>query len=179
LPKAERALKRSGAVREATMNRVAITLGLSTLSLLASGLLVSFRAGAEEPTSSEAPDGYWRTIDDNTHKPKSVVHVFQQDGRLLGEVEKVLQSDHGPNPLCVKCPGELKDKPVVGMRIMWDLVGKGREWSSGRIIDPEKGKTYNCSVELLDGGKRLKVRGYIGVALFGRTQYWDRVEKPE
>jgi uncharacterized protein (DUF2147 family) len=51
----------------------------------------------------------------------------------------------------------------------------GSEWSGGRILDPENGKIYRCTIEVVDGGKRLKVRGYIGISLIGRTQYWDRV----
>ena len=80
---------------------------------------------------------------------------------------------------CDKCKGDLKDKPVVGMRILWDLKKDKKEkneWSDGRIMDPDNGETYRCYIGVQDGGKKLKVRGYLGIALFGRTQYWRKAE---
>jgi uncharacterized protein (DUF2147 family) len=62
------------------------------------------------------------------------------------------------------------------MEILWDLKPEGSAWSGGFIFDPDNGKTYKCVVEVQDGGKKLKVRGFIGFSLLGRTQYWYRDE---
>ena len=76
----------------------------------------------------------------------------------------------------VSCKGDKKDKPIEGMVIVWDLEQKsGTEWDGGKILDPKNGKEYKCLIELKDANT-LKVRGFIGVSLFGRTQYWYRVE---
>jgi uncharacterized protein (DUF2147 family) len=47
-------------------------------------------------------------------------------------------------------------------------------WAGGEILDPGNGKTYRCKVKLIDGGRKLEVRGFIGVSLLGRTQTWIR-----
>jgi uncharacterized protein (DUF2147 family) len=62
------------------------------------------------------------------------------------------------------------------MTILNNLKKNGNEWNGGTILDPNNGKTYKCKIEVVDGGARLKVRGFIGLSLLGRTQYWLRVE---
>ncbi len=133
-------------------------------------------AGAAQAQNPMSPIGHWRTIDDDTGKQKSIVLIWEKNGTLYGNVEVVFP-DPGktPDPICDKCEGYLKNKPVKGMMIMWGLTRDDEEWSGGRILDPENGKTYKCYIEVVDGGKRLKVRGYIGLSLIGRTQYWERV----
>ena len=71
---------------------------------------------------------------------------------------------------------DLKNKPETGLQIMWDLKKDGDQWSGGQILDPHNGKVYRCYISLEDGGKKLKVRGYIGFAMIGRTEYWQRME---
>ena len=137
-------------------------------------LLVALGARADEGAS---PVGRWKTIDDETGKPKSIVRIWEENGKLFGKVEELIRGpDEDPNPVCDKCEGDRKDKPIIGMTIMWDLERDGDSWSGGRILDPKKGKTYRCTIALEDGGKKLKVRGYIGISLLGRTQYWYRVD---
>ena len=78
---------------------------------------------------------------------------------------------------CGHCPGELKNTPLIGLRILWDLKKDGAQWSGGKVLDPETGKIYKCVIAVEDGGKKLKVRGFIGFSRLGRTQYWLRDEK--
>jgi len=126
--------------------------------------------------ATDSPAGNWQTIDDETGKPKSIVEIVQApDGTLTGKVAEILQSDHGTNPICTACDGELKDKPIQGMTILWDLKPEGElVWSGGAILDPAKGKTYRSKVTLLKGGDELEVRGYIGIEALGRSQTWIR-----
>jgi uncharacterized protein (DUF2147 family) len=123
-------------------------------------------------SSQASPIGRWKTVDDATGKPNSVVVIWEANGKLFGKIEKLLDSD--PDPRCNRCEGELKDRSLIGLQILWDLRKEGDEWSGGRILDPDNGKIYRCYIALEDGGKRLKVRGYIGVSLLGRTEYWLR-----
>ncbi|MBB3228983.1 uncharacterized protein (DUF2147 family) [Luteibacter sp. Sphag1AF] len=125
--------------------------------------------------ASDSPVGKWRTIDDTTHKPKSVVEITETNGVLEGKVLEVLQSDQGPHPTCTACDGDLKNKPIEGMRIMWGLKKDGDQWSGGQILDPKKGKIYKVKLELTDGGEKLDVHGYIGFSLLGRSQIWERI----
>ncbi|QNH17567.1 hypothetical protein HEP74_02722 [Xanthomonas sp. SS] len=123
-----------------------------------------------------SPVGRWQTIDDETGKPKSIVQIEQAgNGTLSGKVVEILQSNHGPNPLCDKCDGAQKGKPIKGMTILWGLKPDGAAvWSGGSVLDPAKGKTYKAKVTLTDGGKKLQMRGYIGIEALGRTQTWIR-----
>jgi uncharacterized protein (DUF2147 family) len=119
--------------------------------------------------------GRWKTVDGATGKAKSIVVVWEQDTRLYGKIEKLVDPDpNDPDPRCTRCEGALKDRPLVGLRILWDLKKNGDEWSGGKILDPENGKAYRCSMAVEIGGKKLKVRGFIGLSLLGRTEYWLR-----
>ncbi|MCC4619795.1 DUF2147 domain-containing protein [Xanthomonas cassavae CFBP 4642] len=126
--------------------------------------------------AADSPVGRWKTIDDETGKPKSVVQIEQLgNGTLSGKVVDILQSNHGPNPICDKCDGALKGKPIKGMTILWGLKPDGTAvWSGGSVLDPAKGKTYKAKVTLTDGGKKLQMRGYVGIEALGRTQTWIR-----
>lgn len=143
-------------------------LGLATLTVL-----FATSALAQAPSAV----GRWTTIDDETKKPKSVITIYEEGGKLFGKIEKLFREpNEEQNPVCDKCEGALKNKPIIGMAILRDLKKDGNEWSGGTILDPANGKTYKCTIAVENGGKKLKVRGYIGVSLFGRTQYWVRAE---
>ena len=143
------------------------------LLLIALGLtLISAHAAA-----TDNPIGLWRTIDDKSGKEKSLVRVSEDNVQLQITVEKLFREPgEEPNPLCDKCPGEKKNKPVIGMQIGSGLKKDGDVWSGGEILDPQNGKTYKCKVWLEDKGKKLNVRGFIGVSVLGRTQVWVREE---
>ncbi|WP_045761966.1 DUF2147 domain-containing protein [Xanthomonas albilineans] len=123
-----------------------------------------------------SPVGRWQTIDDDTGKPKSIVQIAQSaDGTLNGKVIEILQSNHGPNPMCDKCEGERQGKPIKGMTILWGLKPDGAAvWDGGSVLDPTKGKIYKAKITLSDDGKQLQMRGYIGIEALGRTQTWIR-----
>lgn len=147
-----------------------------SLVVLASlaGALVALSARADETT----PVGRWITVDDDTHRPKAIVRIWEEGGQLQGRIERLFrQPGEDPDPTCDKCADSRKDQRVVGMVILRGLTRDGDEWSGGRILDPENGKEYRCYIEVIDGGRRLKVRGYIGLSLLGRTQYWERVDE--
>ncbi|NJL14670.1 MAG: DUF2147 domain-containing protein [Microscillaceae bacterium] len=113
--------------------------------------------------------GEWKTIDDETGQPKSIVKIYKaQNGMVYGKITKLLDLSQGENPLCKLCPDERKNKPVLGMVIIRELSDQGSAWGGGKILDPEKGKEYGCKI-WVEGGK-LKVRGYWG--MFYRTQTW-------
>ncbi|MBN1959978.1 MAG: DUF2147 domain-containing protein [Deltaproteobacteria bacterium] len=124
-----------------------------------------------------SPVGKWKTIDDNNGKVKSIVEIRESGGKLYGNIIRLFpEPGEDLNPKCDKCEGGRKNQPVLGMNIMWGLTKDGSEWSGGVILDPENGKTYKCYVEPIEGGKKLKLRGYIGFSLLGRTQYWLRAD---
>ena len=138
-------------------------------------LALPLSAISQNMAAQNTPVGTWTTIDDKTQKPKSVVEIYQaKDGSLAGRVTEILQSDRGPNPICDKCSGDRKDKPVKGMVILWGIRQKGDTWEGGQILDPKNGKTYSVKVTPVEGGKKLDVRGFMGFSMLGRTQTWVR-----
>ncbi len=121
---------------------------------------------------AQSPLGLWKTIDDETGQAKSYVEIYEDKSKLFGKIARLLQS--APDKKCEKCPGERKDKPLMGMVILEDMERKEGYWQSGRILDPNKGKWYTCKFWLKEGDPNtLVVRGYLGP--FYRTQYWYRV----
>jgi uncharacterized protein (DUF2147 family) len=122
-----------------------------------------------------SPVGLWKTVDDDTGKAKSIVEIWEKNGVLYGRIKKLIDPSE-PNPVCDKCTGKRQNSPIIGMTIMEGLKQDGKEWNGGTILDPENGKTYKVLIEVQNGGKKLKVRGYIGFSLLGRTQYWLSVQ---
>jgi uncharacterized protein (DUF2147 family) len=121
--------------------------------------------------------GQWKTIDDETQKVKSIVELYEVNGNLHGKILKVFYQPNEPQHTnCEKCPGDKKDKPIVGLEILTGLKKDSEaKWSGGDIMDPKNGKVYSCKIELIENGQKLKVRGFIGFSLLGRTQVWERM----
>lgn len=153
-------------------------VALFTATLVSAVSYTALSAIAAVPAGS--PTGYWRTIDDESGKAKSIVHITEEEGELTGTVVKLLDREgKDPNPTCDDCPGERQGEPVKGMTVLWGLTQDGEEWTDGTILDPSTGDTYDAKVAVTEGGEKLDVRGYIGLSFIGRTQTWERVEAPE
>ncbi len=118
--------------------------------------------------------GKWKTIDDVSGDAKSILEIYEDDGKVYGKVVEIIKEDR-QDAVCDQCKGEDKDQPILGMTIIRGLEKDGDEYNGGRILDPENGKLYKCYITLEEENK-LKVRGYIGFSLLGRTQYWYRVQ---
>jgi uncharacterized protein (DUF2147 family) len=128
--------------------------------------------------AQNTPVGLWRTIDDDGKTEKSTVRITSNGGVLTGKVEHITDPAKA-NEVCSKCEDDRKDKPIVGMTIINDVKQDAEEsnvWAGGLILDPAKGSTYKVRLKVIDGGKKLEVRGYIGSPMFGRTQTWIRAE---
>ncbi|MDH4200725.1 MAG: DUF2147 domain-containing protein [Spirochaetia bacterium] len=127
--------------------------------------------------------GKWKTIDDKTGKEKSIVVIsLDENGNLTGQIEKVFRNpDEDQNPVCDKCEGDKKNAPLVGMQILWGFAQENKKnehvWNSGKILDPKTGTIYGCNMTLDESGKKIQVRGFVGISLIGRTQTWVRIEE--
>ncbi len=116
--------------------------------------------------------GQWENKNEETGEVDSVIEVYEKNGKAYAKIISITNPEKQDN-VCDKCEGEKKGKPILGMDILSGLEDKGDEWSGGEILDPQNGKVYSCFIEL-KGENKLKVRGYLGVSLFGRTVYWER-----
>lgn len=117
----------------------------------------------------------WRTIDDATGKPRAIVEFKEQaNGTLSATIKQLL--DPTAATVCNKCSGNLKGKPIVGLTVVYNLKPNGQgKYEGGTILDPKSGSTYSLKGEIADGGNKLALRGYKGIAALGRNQTWQRV----
>jgi uncharacterized protein (DUF2147 family) len=116
--------------------------------------------------------GKWKTVDESTGEEKSIIEIFERNGKVFGKIVKIF-TEVDPDPICEECP---KDDPryrkkIIGMEIIKNMEKDGDEYSDGNILDPQDGRIYRCKMWIADNG--LKVRGYWGP--FYRTQTWKRV----
>lgn len=116
--------------------------------------------------------GKWKTIDDETGTEKSIVEIFEKNGKVYGKIIEILESEHRHRK-CEKCEGEDKNKPILGLIIIKGLKKSDAIYEGGKITDPKNGSSYNCKISI-EGKDKLIVRGYIGISLFGRSQTWIR-----
>ena len=124
-----------------------------------------------------SPAGLWKTIDDKTGKPRSLIRISDDNGVYSAVVEKGLRADDTGDAVCDKCTDERKGQKIIGMTIMRDLKeSKTKLFEGGNILDPENGKVYKCKMTLDEIGNKLEVRGFIGFSLLGRSQVWTREE---
>ena len=144
-----------------------------TVALAAAALMAAAPAFAQDPS----PVGLWKNIDDVSGKPKALIRITEENGVVQGKIEKLFRAPgEEQNPVCDKCTDARKNQPIIGMVFMSGLKKDGQEYSGGEILDPDNGKVYKSKLKVADGGKKLEVRGYIGVPLLGRSQTWLRQE---
>jgi uncharacterized protein (DUF2147 family) len=136
------------------------------------GLVLSTLPASAEPAGLA---GNWTTLDDKSGEARSVIAITVTGGVAEGTVAKMFKKP-GESGLCKHCDGALKDKPIVGMKILTNLRQDGDVWDGGSIFDPGSGNTYDVRMHLIDGGRKLEVRGFLGLSLLGRTQTWLRSE---
>ncbi|AYA03369.1 DUF2147 domain-containing protein [Acinetobacter sp. WCHAc010034] len=143
------------------MKKIALALGLLGLTAL---------ANAADPLNGTT----WKTIDDKTKQPKAIVKFTEQkNGTLTASIQQILTK--GEENACTKCEGPYHNKSLKGLRIVSGLKNAGgASYEDGTILDPQSGKTYKLKGQLADGGKKLELRGFIGVAVLGRNQTWVR-----
>jgi uncharacterized protein (DUF2147 family) len=128
-----------------------------------------------QSSGKQAFEGVWVSVDDVSNQRKSEISLYVKDGKLYGQIARLLlEEDKGKQ--CAACKGALKDKPIEGLTIIEGLEWDGSAWTGGKILDPANGKQYSCTLTLEDN-TTLKVRGYMGFSLLGRTQTWYKSSK--
>ena len=119
--------------------------------------------------------GNWNSYDEEKNKIESVIEVYEKDSKAFAKIISISDSNRSA-ATCVECSGKRKNAAILGMNILTGLTKDGNEWSGGKILDPKNGKEYKCYLQLLDNNT-LKLRGYIGISMFGRTAIWKRAKK--
>lgn len=149
----------------------AIKIGLATFSLVMSGL-----AFASTPTI----EGNWQQIDDKTGSPKAIIEIRKtEQNTYVGKIVKVTpRPGYTPQKTCNKCTGQYKDQPILGLDVLTGLqhIEGTNNFEKGKVLDPLGGKIYDARARLNATGKRLTLRGFVGVSAIGRSQTWIRLE---
>ncbi len=147
---------------------------MGCLSLLAgrgrpsAALAADYQRGA-----ADSPVGLWKTIDDKTGRPRALVRVYEENGRLFAKIERSF-SPGAESRVCAVCTDDRRNQPIIGLVIIRDMRYADGEYVGGDILDPDSGTVYRCRLRLANGGTRLIVRGFIGFSWIGRSQTWER-----
>jgi len=118
--------------------------------------------------------GKWNSTNNETGEIDSVIEIYKKNNKAFAKVVKIMDPSR-QNSVCTACEGENKNKRILGLDILTGLEKNDDEWSGGEILDPRNGSVYNCYIKLVKKDK-LKIRGFIGVAIFGKTKYWERAK---
>lgn len=139
--------------------------------------------------ASDEIKGYWYSADN-----ASIVQIFKPKTKFQGQIiwlDEPLYAKGEKGAGKPKVDRENPDKkkrkvPIIGLGMLSGFTyDKGdKAWNSGTIYDPEHGKTYKCEIRIekdvrAHSGKRLTVRGYIGLPVLGRTEIWYRVPEKD
>ena len=119
--------------------------------------------------------GTWKNIDDKTGSSKAILEIRQEsNGTFTAKVIKITpRPGYTPKETCVNCPAPYTNKPILGMDVLTGLkYVEGLNFSGGKIIDPLSGNIYSMKAKLSPNGKRLNLRGYVGISALGRSQTW-------
>jgi uncharacterized protein (DUF2147 family) len=133
-------------------------------------LTSSFSNLADNP---DAIVGVWKTGEGN-----AMVRIYKNGEKYQGKVvwlKEPNDPETGKPKLDKNHPDEsTKTRPVLGLINIWGFSYKEKNlWDDGNIYDPKNGSTYSCTIKMINANT-LEVRGYIGVAIIGRTDNWTR-----
>jgi uncharacterized protein (DUF2147 family) len=116
--------------------------------------------------------GRWQVVNsDGTSGGQ--VETYMENGKLFGRVTQV-RPGRTAQDVCDKCSGEYKRQLILGMVIMRNFHAEGDDWVGGTVVDPENGSEYKGKIWAV-GKDGLRMRGYIGISLLGRTESWVRI----
>lgn len=125
-------------------------------------------------SAETSPLSLWKAHDDQG-KPTGLIRISEEAGVLLGKIEAGLPEET-QDQFCTACKDERKNQKLIGMTMMKGVKAKADYFEGDEILDPFSGNTYRVKLKLKESGKKMEVRGFVGLSLFGRTQIWERVE---
>ena len=134
-------------------------------------IVITLFTGFYSLLNAQSIIGEWETFDDLTGNKLSIVEIYNINDIYFGKITHLFEDPL--DSVCDQCKNDNYNKPIVGLVIIKNLIKDDDEYNEGTILDPNNGKSYKCYLELI-GDNKLKLRGYIGFSILGRTQYWQR-----
>ena len=156
--------------------------GVSMLNRMLIKAIVGFSiACASLTTFAASIEGYWKSIEERTGEQLSIVEIRKgNDGRYHGKIVYRYPNSHGiALTNCTKCPAPYTNKPILGLEILSGFredPNKADAYIDGRVLEPTSGRIYKGKAVVSGEGKRLRMRGYMGVSALGRTVVWIRTD---
>ena len=142
-------------------------------------LAAAVSAQSPAPAASQTPAGLWQAVDDDTKQPTGWFLIANHDGVYSGIIAKMfLKPGEDPNTVCSECKDDRLNHTWLGLEIIRGMKqdpDKPEKYVDGTILDPRDGKVYKANMTVTPDGQTLVVRGYIGISLLGKNQYWTRL----
>lgn len=142
------------------------------IKFLVTAALILFSCISEAGENADDIIGNWLT----TGKEPAKVQIYKSGEKFYGKITWLKNpTDNGKQKVDINNPDKAKrNNPVIGLVILTGFkFNDDDEWRGGDVYDPESGKTYSSYLYLKDKNT-LKLRGYVGISLLGRTETWTR-----
>lgn len=149
--------------------------------VLIKGIVGCSIACASLTTFAASIEGYWKSTEERTGEQLSIVEIRKgNDSRYHGKIVYRYPNSHGiALTNCTKCPAPYTNKPILGLEILSGFredPNKPDSYIDGRVLEPTSGRIYKGKAVVSGEGKRLRMRGYMGVSALGRTVVWLRTD---